>query len=60
MAMTFVGFTAIIMVLRQSLGGARSRFDTPAQSLSRKVATRTYAVTQANVLLSIIELKTAA
>jgi hypothetical protein len=28
MAMTFVGFTAIVMILRQSLGGALSRFDT--------------------------------
>jgi len=27
MAMTFVGFTAIVMILRQSLGGALSRFD---------------------------------
>jgi len=28
MAMAFVGLTAIIMVLRHSLGGALSRFDT--------------------------------
>ena len=27
MAMTFVGFTAIVMILRQNLGGALSRFD---------------------------------
>jgi len=27
MAMTFVGFTAIVMILRQSLGGALSPFD---------------------------------
>lgn len=28
LAMTFVGFTAIVMILRQSLGGPLSRFDT--------------------------------
>ena len=28
MAMTFVGFTAIVMILRQSLGAPLSRFDT--------------------------------
>jgi hypothetical protein len=27
LAMTFVGFTAIVMILRQNLGGALSRFD---------------------------------
>ena len=28
LAMTFVGFTAIVMILRQRLGGPVSRFDT--------------------------------